>query len=156
MVLHHVAQRAGIVVIGNARFQSDGFGDGDLHVVDMRCVPQRLEHQVGEAQRQQVLDGLLAQIVIDAEDPVFGEGCGYRVVDDLARFQIDAERLFQADADILSGQSALLQSANGGFEQARGGREENREAFLGRTDLCGQGLETADIVGIERLVAQAI
>jgi hypothetical protein len=35
VVLHHVAQRAGLVVIAGAAFQSDGFGNGDLHVVDV-------------------------------------------------------------------------------------------------------------------------
>jgi hypothetical protein len=31
-------------------------------------VPDRLEQRVGEAQRQQVLDRLLAQVVVDPED----------------------------------------------------------------------------------------
>jgi hypothetical protein len=43
-------------------------------MLDMGGVPQRLEHDVGKAQRQQVLDGFLAQIVVDAEDAILGEG----------------------------------------------------------------------------------
>ena len=44
-------------------------------------VPQRLEQRVGEAQRQQVLDRLLAEIMVDAEDLLLGEDGGDRVVD---------------------------------------------------------------------------
>ena len=36
----------------------------DLHVADVLPRPQRLEHQVGEAQHGQVLDQLLAQVVV--------------------------------------------------------------------------------------------
>ena len=43
VVLHDVAQRASIVVVAPASFEPDGFRDSDLHVVDGRRVPQRLE-----------------------------------------------------------------------------------------------------------------
>jgi len=35
-------------------------------VVDVFLVPERLEDAVGEAEDQQVLDGLLAEIMVDA------------------------------------------------------------------------------------------
>ena len=73
VVLHHVAQCAGLVVVGDAIFEADGFGHRDLHVVDMGGVPQRLVERVGKAQRHQVLHRLLAEIVVDAEDLVFAE-----------------------------------------------------------------------------------
>ena len=50
MVLHHVAQGARGLVIGAAAFDADGFGDGDLDMVDMGGVPQGLEQRIGEAQ----------------------------------------------------------------------------------------------------------
>ena len=68
VVLDQVAQRAGLVVVAGAGADADVLGRGDLHVVDVVAVPQRLEHAVGEAERQHVLDGLLAQVVVDAED----------------------------------------------------------------------------------------
>ena len=74
VVLHHVAQRAGALVIIGAALQPDRLGDGDLHVVDVRRVPQRLEQHVGEPQREQVLDRLLAEIMVDAERAVLGKG----------------------------------------------------------------------------------
>ena len=67
MVLHHVAQHAGAVVVAGAAFQADRLGDGDLHVVDHVGVPQPLEDRIGEAQRHQVLHGFLAEVVVDAE-----------------------------------------------------------------------------------------
>ena len=73
MVLHHVAQRAGIVVEPLAALEADGLGDRDLDVVDIRRVPQRLEQHVGEAQRQQVLHRLLAEIMVDPEDALLGK-----------------------------------------------------------------------------------
>ena len=69
VVLDHVAQRAGTVVVAAAVLDAEGLGHGDLHVVDVLRVPQRLEQRVGEAQRQQVLHRLLAEVVVDAEGP---------------------------------------------------------------------------------------
>ena len=90
----------GAVVIIAAAFQPDRLGDGDLDMVDVRAVPQRLEHQVGEAQREQVLHRLLAEIMVDAEDPLLGEGGGDRVVDLAAGGEVGAERLFERHADV--------------------------------------------------------
>ena len=52
---------------------ADVLGRGDLDVVDVVAVPDRLEQPVGEAEREHVLDGLLAQVVVDAEDLVLVE-----------------------------------------------------------------------------------
>ena len=68
MVLDEVAQRAGVVVVAGAAPDADVLGRGDLHVGDVVAVPQRLEHAVREAEREHVLDGLLAEVVVDAED----------------------------------------------------------------------------------------
>ena len=67
VVLDHVAKRACPVIIVAAPFEADRFGDGNLDMIDRGVGPQRLEHHIGEAQREQVLDGLLAQIMVDAE-----------------------------------------------------------------------------------------
>ena len=73
VVLHHVAQRAGLVVVTRAALEADGLSDRNLYVVDRRCVPQRLEQRVREPQREQVLHRLFAEIVVDAEDAIFVE-----------------------------------------------------------------------------------
>ncbi len=61
------------VVVAGAAADADVLGHGDLHMVDEIAVPQRFDQRVGEAEHQQVLDGFLAQIVIDAEDLLFVE-----------------------------------------------------------------------------------
>jgi hypothetical protein len=73
VVLHHVAHGARLVVIGAAALDADGLGHGDLHVLDVARVPERLEERVGEADRHQVLDGLLPEIVVDPVDLVLVE-----------------------------------------------------------------------------------
>ena len=46
----------------------DRLGDGDLHVVDVVAVPQRLEDAVGKAQHHDVLDRLLAEEMVHPID----------------------------------------------------------------------------------------
>jgi len=62
------------------------------------AVPQRLEERIGKAERDQVLDGFLAQIVIDAENAALSEMLGNRAVDLVARLEALADRLFDDDA----------------------------------------------------------
>jgi hypothetical protein len=73
MVLQHVADRADVVVKRAATLHAEILGHGDLHALDVVAVPHRLEHGVGEAEIQQVLHRLLAEVVIDAEDRLFGK-----------------------------------------------------------------------------------
>ena len=81
VVLDHIAQRARPVIEADPAFKPNRFGYRNLDMIDMRRVPQRLEQDVGEAQREQVLDGFLAQIMIDPEGSVLREGTGHRIVD---------------------------------------------------------------------------
>ena len=64
----HVAQRAGLLVVRAAVLDAERLRGGDLHEVDVAAVPHRLEDAVGEAQDQQVLHGLLGEVVVDAVD----------------------------------------------------------------------------------------
>ena len=82
MVLDDVAGGADAVVVAAAAAESDVLGHGDLHVVDVVGVPDRLVQLVGEPQRQDVLNGLLAQVVVDAEHRLLGEDA----VDDAVEF----------------------------------------------------------------------
>ncbi len=84
MVLHYVAQRAGLFVERAAALDSHGFCRGDLHVLDVVAIPDRLEDTVGETEHQNVLHRLLAEIVIDAEDLALVEDRIHLVVE-LAR-----------------------------------------------------------------------
>src|SRR5262249_42284799 len=72
----HIARRADPVVVPGPAADPDVLGHGDLDVVHVTAVPDRLVHGVREPQRQNVLDGLLAQVIVDeghrirAEHPV--------------------------------------------------------------------------------------
>ena len=73
MVLNHVAQSAGFLVVRAAAFHADRFGRRDLDVVDIAAIPERLENTVAEAERQDVLNGFFAEVMIDAVDVDFVE-----------------------------------------------------------------------------------
>ena len=64
----------------------------------MRGIPQRLVEHVAEAQHHQVLHRLLAEIVVDAENLLFGENRADRLVHRARGGQVLADRLFDDDA----------------------------------------------------------
>ena len=74
VVLHHVAEGAGFFVVAGAAFHAERFAGGDLDVVDVAGVPHRFEEGIGEAEDDDVLRGLLAEVVVDAEGLGFIEG----------------------------------------------------------------------------------
>ena len=71
VVLDHVADRAGLFVEGAPTLHAEDLGHRDLHALDAIAVPDRLEELVGEPERQDVEDRLLAQVVVDPEDSRF-------------------------------------------------------------------------------------
>ncbi len=80
----HVADVPGLLVEDATALDADVLGHRELHVVDVAAVPDRLEHPVREAEREDVLDGLLAEVVIDAED--------LRLVEDLVDRRVQLHR----------------------------------------------------------------
>ena len=98
MVLDHVADRARLFIIAAAPFHAERFGDGDLHMINVRVVPQRLEQDVGEPQSHQVLHRFLAEIVVDAENVALAEHRADHVVDCGRALAVPADRLLDDDA----------------------------------------------------------
>ncbi|MNS64767.1 hypothetical protein D3C72_979060 [compost metagenome] len=98
VVLHHVAQRAGLVVEGAALFHAQVLGHGDLDVGDVLAAPDGLEERVAEAHREQVLHRRLAQVVVDAKDLLLLEHLAHRGVDGAVGGQVVAQRLLEHDA----------------------------------------------------------
>ncbi len=78
---------------------SEGFGHGDLHVIDVASVPHRFEDGVGEAQGEQVLDGLLPEVVVDAVDLVFLEDPVQGGIQLVGAGQVPSERLLDHQPD---------------------------------------------------------
>jgi len=73
VVLKHVSQDTGFFVVLAATLDAYRFRGGNLHVRDVMAIPQRLENGVAEAEHQNVLDALFAEVVIDAVDLVLSE-----------------------------------------------------------------------------------
>ena len=97
MVLEHVARGAGLLVERAAVLDADRLGHGDLHVVDVAPVPERLEDAVAEAEDQQVADRLLAEVVVDAVDLRLAEDLADLAVQPLRGVEVVAERLLDDD-----------------------------------------------------------
>jgi hypothetical protein len=93
VVLDHVAQDAGFLVIAATALDPQLLASGDLDVVDEAPVPDRLEDGVREAEDQQVLDRLLAQVVIDPEDLPFVASLLHQPVERARGRQVPPERL---------------------------------------------------------------
>ena len=100
VVLHHVAQRARLLIERAAALDADLFRGGDLNVIDIVPVPDGLEDAVGEAEDEDVLHRLLAQVMIDAEDLFFGEYTVHFIVQRARRGQVMAEWLFDDQAHL--------------------------------------------------------
>ena len=73
-------------------------GHGDLHVVDVAAVPDRLEDGVGEAQGEDVLDRLLPEVVVDAVHLLLGEAGVHHGVELARALLVVAEGLLDDDA----------------------------------------------------------
>ena len=97
MVLEDVARGAGLLVERAATLDADRLGHGDLDVVDVAPIPERLEDPVPEPEDQQVPDGLLAEVVVDAIDLRLAEDLADLAVEALGRLEVVAERLLDDD-----------------------------------------------------------
>ena len=93
MALQHIADGTGLLVVAAAALHAQRLGHCDLHVIHVATVPQRLEDAVDEAQHKDVLDRLLAQIVIDAVDLGLVEDLVDTAVEGARGLQIAPERL---------------------------------------------------------------
>ena len=71
MIRDHVTQGSGRVIIPAALLDAELFRHGDLDMVDIVSVPDRLEDAVAEAKDQNILHRLFAEIMVDAIDLPF-------------------------------------------------------------------------------------
>ena len=97
MVLDDVPQRARLLVVGGPVLDPQLLGDRDLDRVDVMGAPDRLEDGVREPEGQDVLDRLLAQVVVDPEDGVLAERALEDEVELGGRLEVRAERLLNHD-----------------------------------------------------------
>jgi hypothetical protein len=73
----------------------------------VRPVPERLEHGVAEPRKEHVMNRLLSEVMIDAEDAFLVERAQQNAVESLRRGEVRAERFFhnhpRAAAGTISG-----------------------------------------------------
>ena len=94
VILEHVPEHAGLVVVARPPGDRLRLEDCDLDVVDVVSGPDGLKDSVGEPEHKQVLDGFLTQIVVDAEHLVLGENRVDQLIEFLGRRQVGAEGFF--------------------------------------------------------------
>ena len=114
VVLNHVTQRAGLLVIRAAALDADRLRHRDLHLGHVIAVPDGLEDAVGEPEHEDVLDGLFAEVVIDPVDLLFLEDAHELPVQCPRAFQIAAERFLHDDA-----RPAAVDAGEAGGAEAR-------------------------------------
>ncbi len=81
MVLEHVAEAARFFVVAAAMLDAQRFGGGDLNMIDVLTVPDRLDDRVGKPKGEDVLDGVLPEIVIDPIDLFLVKGAFDRLAE---------------------------------------------------------------------------
>ena len=113
--MHHVTQGPGFLVIAGTRADAQFFTDCDLNMIDGLAVPEFLENRVREPEHQNVLHGLFAQIMVDAEDLLLVGVASQFAVESVSGSKVMTERLLHNDAlekraiPMLSKQSRLVQ-----------------------------------------------
>ena len=97
VVLNHVPQRAGAVIVAAATTDADLLGNGDLDMVDKGPVPQRFPHRVGKPERQDVLHRFLAKVMVHAVDLRLAKIAFQQLVQFTGRCQVMTEGLLHHD-----------------------------------------------------------
>lgn len=72
MVLHDISDNTKLVEVTTTSLSAKWLFEDNLDIVDWVSVPASIKEAVSESQDQQILDHLFAQIVINAENLIFG------------------------------------------------------------------------------------
>jgi len=116
VVLDDVAGGADAVVVPGTTPHADVLRHRDLHVVDVVAVPDGFVQLVRETQREDVLHGLFAEVVVDTEDRVGGERALHHLVQLPRRGEVVAERLLDDDTTPPRGLLVSFADEAGGLE----------------------------------------
>ena len=150
VALEHVAQHAGRVVVACPMANGERFGSGDLDMVDVVAVPDRLEDRVGEPQHQDVLHRLLAQVMVDPVDLALGEDVVDLPIELSGAGQVRAEGFFDHDASrpvVFAGHAGGTQVGHGRFVELRShGQVVDPRCRATTLDLLQQLAECMEVV----------
>lgn len=70
-VLHNITDDTEFVKVASTAFSSERFFESNLNIIDVMTIPGGVEELVAEAHDEDVLDHLLAQVVIYTENLLF-------------------------------------------------------------------------------------
>ncbi len=116
-----------MIVITATAFDAYLLGHRDLHMIDVEAIPKWLINGIGEPEINQVLDGFLAEVMVDAEDVAFFEGLLQGAIEFLGALQVFTERFFNdetpADSVALAGETDGGEVLRAGAEIVGGGGE---------------------------------
>ncbi len=135
----HVPERPGLLEERGAALDREGLGDVDLHVGDVVAVPDGLEEPVREPQREDVVDRLLSQEVVDPEDLGLVEARADGLVERAGGREVAAERLLADDLGVLV-QAARPEHLDHRGEGRRGHGEVVQEVGVA-ADLALRGFD---------------
>ena len=119
MVLNHIAQSAYLVVKLNPSTDTNVFSHGNLYMVNISPVPQWFKKRVCKTQCEYILNGFLAQVMIDPEYTIFRETLTHLIIDLKCRGIIVAHRLLQHDTDFIIDQLILAETIGNGAKKFR-------------------------------------
>ena len=144
MVLDHVAERAGPVVVARPGSDAEILGDGYLDVGDPITIPDRLEQRVGEPEHQKVLDRGLAEVVVDPVNPALVKALVEDGVERHRGLQVDTEGLLhhQTGPTLTTGQARCAQAPYRGAEGRRG-QGQVEDPVARQTVVSLEGLDAA-------------
>src|SRR5690242_3602424 len=101
MVLQYVTDCSSRIVKSAAILDAEPFRHGDLDGADVRAIPERFEHRIGEASIKDILYRFLAEIMIDSKNPLLGEVLVQNLVQLSRRGKIMAKRFLHDHACVL-------------------------------------------------------
>ena len=127
MVLDDITGGSDAVVITSPTSDANILCHGDLDVRNVMVIPNRLEDLVGEPERHDVLDGLFAQVVVNAEYRFWAEGAADDLVEIAGTFQIVSEGFLNDDSapvrGVVAGHAMTFELAYDRFKRPRRDRQ---------------------------------
>ena len=93
--MHHVLQRAHLVVIAGSPFERQRLLPDDLDLADVGAVPDRFEHAIGQACSKHVPHGGHRQKVVDAKHVALIDEPAEQAIQSLRAFEVLTERLLE-------------------------------------------------------------
>src|SRR6516162_1099355 len=146
MILHDIANRAGLVIEGPAALHAKILGHSDLDTINVVAIPEGFHEGIGKAEDEHIVDRTLAEVVVDAKNVLFMVGTVKNLVQRLGGGEVITERFFDDDARAFA--AARLHQL---FDDLTKKYRRNRQivsGVLGLAEFLAQVLEGGSIVVI--------